>query len=100
MNRRTPIRFALCFAVAGIGACGSDVEDPAGAGGNGAGGGGGGGAPASCPEQIPSGDCETEDLSCDYVDSEGCPRSFYCWEYLGPPAMWDESAPDPGGSCT
>jgi hypothetical protein len=64
-----------------------------------AGGGTGGGAPGTCPATAPSGACSDPSLTCHYVDAEGCPQVFDCFDYLGSKS-WTPRIPQPIGPCS
>ncbi len=53
-----------------------------------------------CPAAAPSGTCTDTSLTCRYIDAQGCPETFSCFEYLGNDASWTTRISEPGGSCS
>jgi hypothetical protein len=56
---------------------------------------------SSCPADKPSGECDTVNLRCDYLDEQGCPHSYVCSVYnTSSGASWAEYGPLAGGPCS
>jgi hypothetical protein len=55
---------------------------------------------ATCPIDPPSGNCSDPSIECHYVDAQGCPQAYECFDdHIGAPA-WSIRIPDPGGTCS
>jgi hypothetical protein len=54
----------------------------------------------ACPIEPPSGSCSAPSTLCGYVDAQGCPQAYECFDdHIGTPA-WSARIPEAGGACS